>query len=111
MQASTINILKYGYPRRPSDPLAWKRARSNPHRHMGMVSRFIRALRGRLSLTQEAFAARVGVIPITVSRWERKNGMMPRKYQWRRLRELWEFTKKITGDEGFMRNRTRKVEF
>jgi DNA-binding XRE family transcriptional regulator len=79
---------------------------------MGMVSRFIRSLRRRLSLTQEAFAERVGVIPMTVSRWERRNGTMPRAYQWRRLRELWEFMKAVEAQgEGFMKNRMRKVEF
>jgi transcriptional regulator with XRE-family HTH domain len=60
-------------------------------------------------LTQEEFAKRVGVIPITVSRWERRNGTMPRHYQWRRLRELWQVTKEM-GKEGFWMNRKRRPE-
>ena len=49
---------------------------------------------------------------MTVSRWERRNGTMPRAYQWRRLRELWEFMKAVEAQgEGFMKNRMRKVEF
>ena len=63
-------------------------------------------------MTQEEFAKRVGVSWVTITRWERKNGTMPRAYQWRRLRELWEFTKTVEAQgERFLTNRTRKVEF
>jgi len=51
------------------------------------VSRMVRALRGRMGLTQEKFAARLGVTYPTVNRWE--NGRAhPSPLAMRQLKEL-----------------------
>ena len=51
------------------------------------ISRLVRTLRGRMGLTQEKFAARLGVTYPTVNRWE--NGRArPSPLAMRQLKEL-----------------------
>lgn len=56
----------------------WRRARENSHPAQAGAREWIRGLRARLGLTQPELAARVGVYPTTVARWEMKGGQYPR---------------------------------
>jgi len=52
------------------------------------VAEMVRKLRTKLGLTQEQFAAQVGVTWSTVNRWENGRGK-PSPLAMQRLRELW----------------------
>jgi len=85
--------------RTPYTKGGWKHARDNPHRHKRMMARLILSLRKRLGVSQATLAGYFGVIPMTISRWEQPNGMMPRLSQFRRIRELWDLTKALDHEE------------
>jgi transcriptional regulator with XRE-family HTH domain len=77
----------------------WARARANPHRHKRMLTRVIRSLRKRLALSQHQLGRALGVSLPTIANWERTNGTYPRKYRWRRIRELWKLSKELRNEE------------
>jgi len=58
------------------------------------VAKMIRELRAKLGLTQEQFAAKVGVTWSTVNRWENSRGH-PSPLAMRRIQELME----LIGDD------------
>lgn len=53
------------------------------------AERTVKTLRAALSLTQEQFAARLGVTVSTVNRWENGKGR-PSPLAQRRVEELWQ---------------------
>ena len=58
-----------------------------PNENDNVVAEMIRKLRAKLGLTQEQFAAKVGVTWSTVNRWENGRGR-PSPLALRRIREL-----------------------
>jgi len=64
-----------------------------PRKKDNAVAEMMRKLRARLELTQEQFAAKVGVTWSTVNRWENGRGK-PSPLALRRIEELQEKLKK-----------------
>ena len=64
-----------------------------PSENDNVVAEMIRKLRAKLGLTQEQFAAKVGVTWSTVNRWENGRGN-PSPLAMRRIEELQEAFKK-----------------
>lgn len=97
--------------RRPASYYRNWRKNAQPHRHQRMISRVIRGLAARLGLTQAQLAKQIGVCLMAVNRWSQPRGLShPHAMHWRRIRELWWFTKYIKTEE-FLRDREFPARF